>query len=664
MKTPPLLLGATLLFWGWHTGFFVGALIIACVLEGSRLVRWQWEVSTRDVQRIRKLCALVLVVMAVYLLATVEILRAFLVMISLYPLTVLPLVLAHAYGTVGAIEATMLLFGSATASAWGRPRAPIDPSYPYLALLILAATAANVRAPWFYVGLSLLSAWALWAVRPKMFRRFVWIGLLATAAAAGYAGQIGLHSLQNALEGEFIGWMSDFTSGSEADPERSHTAIGHVGALKLSNAIVLRVEPMAGESVPLLLQEASYARFTPSIWSTGGSDFAPIHPEQDGTTWSLAPGPGPHRGMTVYADLKNGRGILPLPSGTSRIVDLRVGAMRRNRLGTVQVQDGPGLVTYRALFSPGAAHAAPPDDRDLRVPGGNVPVISRIAMELNLASQPPQQVLQTLRKYFEEHFRYSTVQPERRSVYAPLEDFLLRSRSGHCEYFATATVLLLRQAGIPARYATGYMVQEFSRLENRYIVREKHAHAWALAYIEGAWRSFDTTPPVWMTLEQESASWRTGFFDLWAWLVFQASRWWNAMRGGVGNYLGWLLVPLGALLVWRWYGSSRFPHRRKRRQSTQSVRSWPGQDSEFYALEKRLDELGFGRHPWEPLGRWVERIEAAQLQPVAAEPLRAIISLHYRYRFDPDGIDPTEREALRSAVRPWLMQEAPKESRP
>ena len=147
MKTPPLLLGATLLFWGWHTGFFAGALIITCVLEGSRLVRWQWEVSTRDVQRIRKLCALVLVVMAVYLLATVEILRAFLVMISLYPLTVLPLVLAHAYGTVGAIEATMLLFGSATASAWGRPRAPIDPSYPYLALLILAATAANVRAP-------------------------------------------------------------------------------------------------------------------------------------------------------------------------------------------------------------------------------------------------------------------------------------------------------------------------------------------------------------------------------------------------------------------------------------------------------------------------------------------------------------------------------------
>ena len=663
MKTPPLLLGVTLLFWGWHTGFFVGAVIIACVLEGSRFVQWRWDVATRDVQRLRRLCVLVLVVMAGYLLATVEPLRAFLVVISLYPLTVLPLVLAYAYGTAGTIEATMLLFGSATASAWGRPRAPIDPAYPYMALLILAAAAANVRAPWFYVGLCLLSAWALWAVRPKMFRPLVWMVLLATVAAAGYAGQIGLNSLQNALEGEFIGWLSSFTSGSEGDPERSHTAIGHVGALKLSNAIVLRVEPMAGESVPFLLQEASYARYTPSIWSTGGSDFVAVASQQDGTAWHLAEGSGRERGMIMHARLAGGKGILVLPSGTSRIEELRVGAVQRNRLGTVRVQDGPGLVTYRALFSPGAAPPAPPDERDLRVPGSQVPVISRIAIELQLASQPPQQALQVLRKYFEERFRYSIVQPERRSAFAPLEDFLLRSRSGHCEYFATATVLLLRRAGIPARYATGYMVQEFSPLENRYIVRARHAHAWALAYVEGNWRSFDTTPPVWMTLEQEGASWRRGLSDLWSWAAFHASRWWNAMRGGLRGYLGWLLIPLGALLAWRWYGSSLFPRLRRRQRDTLVVQSWPGQDSEFYALEKRLNDLGLGRHPWEPLARWVERVEASQLLPVAVEPLRVIVSLHNRYRFDPNGIGPTEREALKSQVRSWLMQNAASESR-
>lgn len=664
MKTPPLLLGATLLFWGWHTGFLIGALIIACVIEGSRLVRWRWDVSIRDVQHLKRLCVLVLVVMGGYLLTTVETLRAFLVVISLYPLTVLPLMLAYAYGTAGTIEASMLLFGSTSTSAWGRSRTPIDPSYPYMALLILAAAAANVRAPWFYVGLSLLSAWALWAVRPKTFRPLVWIALLATAAAAGYAGQVGLQALQNTLEGEFVRWFSEFTSGGGADPERSHTAIGSIGALKLSDAIVLRVELVAGEAVPFLLHEASYARYTPSIWSTGGADFAAVAPQQDGTAWHLAEGSGGERGMIVHARLAGGKGILALPSGTSRLEDLRVGAVQRNRLGTVKVQDGPGLVTYRALFSPGAAPPAPPDERDLRVPASEIPLTSRVATELNLASLPPQQALQVLRRHFEERFRYSTVQPERRSAFAPLEDFLLQSRSGHCEYFATATVLLLRRAGIPARYATGYMVQEFSPLENRYIVRARHAHAWALAYVEGSWRSFDTTPPVWMTLEQEGASWRRGLSDLWSWVTFHASRWWNAMRGGLRGYLGWLAVPLGALLVWRWFGSGRFPRLRRRRRDSLVVRSWPGQDSEFYALEKRLAELGLGRHPWEPRGRWAERVEGAKIQPASAEPLRVIISLHNRYRFDPNGIGPTERERLKSQVRSWLMQMAAKESRP
>ena len=73
----------------------------------------------------------------------------------------------------------------------------------------------------------------------------------------------------------------------------------------------------------------------------------------------------------------------------------------------------------------------------------------------------------------------------------------MRSRAGHCEYFATATVLLLREAGIPARYATGFSVQDFSRMENRSVVRERHAHAWVLAFVNGAWRDLDTTPSNW-----------------------------------------------------------------------------------------------------------------------------------------------------------------------
>ena len=488
MKTPPLLLGATLLFWGWHTGFLVGAVIIACVLEGSRLIAWRCELSSDDLNRIRNLCALVLVAMVVYLMATVEPMRALLVMFSLYPLTVLPVVVAHAYSTAGTIDASMLFFLSKrTAAPTGdRSRTPVNPSYPYPAIVLLAASAANVRAPWFYAGLFLLSAWALWTARPKIFSSVLWVSLLASAGALGYIGHIGLHNLQEMLTGEVSKWLADSMSGGEADPYRSSTAIGHIGILKLSDEIVLRVEPMPGERVPFLLHEASYNRYSSSIWSSGDSGFDAVQPEPDGTTWTLQRGSGPNQSMTVFAHLKGGRGILALPYGVSRIEQLPIGAMQRNRLGAVKVGAGPGLVVYRALFVPGSSGGGPPDETDLNVPQRDIPIISRIVMELGLTSQSPRQALLTVADYFQRNFQYSTFQSDRRRGFSALEDFFLRSRSGHCEYFATATVLLLRHAGIPARYATGYSVQEFSRLENRYVVRARHAHSWALAYVDGA----------------------------------------------------------------------------------------------------------------------------------------------------------------------------------
>ena len=91
-------------------------------------------------------------------------------------------------------------------------------------------------------------------------------------------------------------------------------------------------------------------------------------------------------------------------------------------------------------------------------------------------------------RHFATGFSYS-LQGAREQDELPLKRFLEISRSGHCEYFATATVLALRAVGIPARYATGYAVQEWGELEKAYVVRRRHAHAWALAYVDGAWKS-------------------------------------------------------------------------------------------------------------------------------------------------------------------------------
>jgi hypothetical protein len=73
------------------------------------------------------------------------------------------------------------------------------------------------------------------------------------------------------------------------------------------------------------------------------------------------------------------------------------------------------------------------------------------------------------------------------------------SRRGSAASPASAGIatVLLRAAGIPARYATGYSVQEGSEIEQRYVVRASHAHAWVLAWVDGRWREVDTTPAVW-----------------------------------------------------------------------------------------------------------------------------------------------------------------------
>ena len=80
-----------------------------------------------------------------------------------------------------------------------------------------------------------------------------------------------------------------------------------------------------------------------------------------------------------------------------------------------------------------------------------------------------------------------------------LARFLTDVRAGHCEYFATAATLMLREAGIPARYATGYAVMERDPKRGEYLIRGTHGHAWCRVWDEttATWIDFDPTPPDW-----------------------------------------------------------------------------------------------------------------------------------------------------------------------
>lgn len=80
-----------------------------------------------------------------------------------------------------------------------------------------------------------------------------------------------------------------------------------------------------------------------------------------------------------------------------------------------------------------------------------------------------------------------------------VEYFLKTSKEGFCVHFASAGVLMLREFGVPARYASGYMVRQgrFQGLEGAYSasVLDSDAHAWVEIYLENyGWIPVEVTP--------------------------------------------------------------------------------------------------------------------------------------------------------------------------
>jgi hypothetical protein len=76
------------------------------------------------------------------------------------------------------------------------------------------------------------------------------------------------------------------------------------------------------------------------------------------------------------------------------------------------------------------------------------------------------------------------------------DEFLFDTRRGFCEHYASAFVVLLRAAGIPARVVTGYQGGTMNPRGGYMIVRQSDAHAWAEALVNGQWQRVDPTAAV------------------------------------------------------------------------------------------------------------------------------------------------------------------------
>ena len=261
-----------------------------------------------------------------------------------------------------------------------------------------------------------------------------------------------------------------------------------------------------------------------------------------------------------------------------------------------------------------------------------------------------------LQQFFSANFSYSTYQAggrRRGTNETAVSRFLLRTRKGHCEYFATAAVLLLRQAGIPARYAVGYAVHEASG--RKFVVRLRDAHAWCLVWDEATrtWTDFDPTPASWIQAETARASSLEFLSDMWWRISFEFSR----LRWGqthLRQYLLWSLIPVLVVLLYRIFFSRRQRHHAKS-GAADTIVDWPGRDSDFYQIENALAKRGVARLASEPLSEWLQRAVVSTSVAGIRDALQILLQLHYRYRFDPNGLNQKEREQLQWEARQCLV---------
>ncbi|NOY64732.1 MAG: DUF3488 domain-containing transglutaminase family protein [Nitrospirae bacterium] len=110
------------------------------------------------------------------------------------------------------------------------------------------------------------------------------------------------------------------------------------------------------------------------------------------------------------------------------------------------------------------------------------------------------EIAEAIETYLRDNYTYSLSPSPPPEGVNPIRYFLLDEKKGFCEHYATAMVLMLRSMGIPARVVSGYMGGEYNRYGRYYIVRQKDAHTWVEAFIDGEWMRFDPTPAAELTV--------------------------------------------------------------------------------------------------------------------------------------------------------------------
>ncbi len=459
------------------------------------------------------------------------------------------------------------------------------------------------------------------------------------------------------------------TYAPKADGGEGHRRLGDLRSLKLSKRVVMRVY----SERPQKLRSGVLVRFDGAAWHrdpatvrTLASTTAPSLGESEQAFLSAIPGSDfiPDAGVLAGQRLirtavirVDGSG-LATPGG-SRLVHAPLESVQIDRAGVVQAPPRTAVRWYgilhemdHRLAQEGPLEAAERES-SLQLPEGLDPRIHEMGTRLVEGESSPERAVEKVIAHLRSEYRYSldTGEMDQRD---PLADFLFQKRKGWCEYFASASVVLLRTQGIPARYVTGFNVIGSQKKDDYYLVRDWDRHAWIEAYVEGkGFVEYDPTPAA--EYESLHAGLNDGFWT-------EGVEWLRAHLAGLFVRLRYLdrsrLSALGAWVlgvVLFAYAIARFVRRRRRGVGKPDLHEAPkpvstGLEPLVAKLDHLAAELGYPRRrATAPLEHW-KSVPEDRLPGSQREAGIRVLESFYRARFGGVSVSPTDAESLARAL--------------
>jgi hypothetical protein len=352
----------------------------------------------------------------------------------------------------------------------------------------------------------------------------------------------------------FVAWPRDFQREGwlgEALARQQAVAAGIGDRIRidderrahLGDDVALRIRPASGlaADVPSHWRALTFAGFDGASWtpqdaSRLGSRFAtdPTWQRRDDHLWQRRVDPRATLLHVDQHDLASQRILLPLAAVQVQLTNPAPRQLDPKSFGGFGLLRGDDGGAPPLRFT---VHAAPAPDamtvssrvrqHFTSLPDRGVPnVVRKLARELREGHAGADAIeLATLTsEWLQQHRRYEL--PGEPGFARHLEDFLLGSGAGHCEYFATALALLLRVQEVPCRLVGGYLAHEWDDTAGVMVVRSKHAHAWVEVLDDaGRWHTVDATPAADVRAASTTTpSWWRDFGD-------ELDRWWAAVTG-------------------------------------------------------------------------------------------------------------------------------------